>query len=318
MLNSLKFVKGAVSRKDHLPALTHFQIKNGFVKGHNGTLTLCAPIDIDLDVAPKASTFITAIDTCQEEIKITRTPSGRLSIKSGKFKALVECLGEDYPSTNPEGDVIELPQSGILEAFKKIMPFIAEDASRPWARGILLRGQSAYATNNVVLVEYWTGYPFPLSLNIPATTIAEMVRIGQEPVRMQVTEQSVTFFYENGCWLKTLLYSTEWPDLSKILDKESKQTPIPDDFIQSLRNIQPFVSKLRQVILSKGVVSTEPDLDLGTNCETDFGEIGGIFNIDYLIDVVELASSIDLTSYPAPSIFYGDKVRGALIGMRQI
>ena len=44
MLESLKFVKGAVSRKDHVPALTHFQIKNGFVKGHNGTLTLCAPM----------------------------------------------------------------------------------------------------------------------------------------------------------------------------------------------------------------------------------------------------------------------------------
>ncbi len=44
MLSALKFVKGAVSTKDYVPALTHFQIKGGRVTGYNGKLSLSSPI----------------------------------------------------------------------------------------------------------------------------------------------------------------------------------------------------------------------------------------------------------------------------------
>ena len=55
MLKELKFVQGAVSSKDFIPALTHFRIENGTVRSFNGLLALCSPIALDIDCTPKAS-----------------------------------------------------------------------------------------------------------------------------------------------------------------------------------------------------------------------------------------------------------------------
>ena len=55
MLAALKFVQGAVARRDFVPALTHFYIADGFVKGYNGRIAICAPIDVDLVATPKAA-----------------------------------------------------------------------------------------------------------------------------------------------------------------------------------------------------------------------------------------------------------------------
>jgi DNA polymerase III sliding clamp (beta) subunit (PCNA family) len=316
MLDALRFVQGAVAKKDFVAALTHFQIKNGFVKGHNGGLTLCAPIALHIDVTPKASTFSKAIATCKEVIQISQTSSGRLSIKSGKFRALMDCVEEGFPTTAPEGDLIELPNGGILKALKMLHPFIAEDASRPWARGILFRDQSAFATNNVVLMEHWLGYRYPVEMNIPKSAVTEMIRIGEEPIRMMASENSVTFFYSEDKWLKTQLYSLKWPDLAKVLSRESKPAPLPAGLWEALDDVEPFVNKLRQVWLREGAITTDPDDAAGAVVEVPGLTATGIYNVDYLIELSAVVQTMDLMGYPGPSIFFGEGIRGAIIGMR--
>lgn len=316
MLDTLRFVLGAVAKKDFIAALTHFQIKNGFIKGHNGGITLCAPIDFDLDVTPKATTFVRAVATCTGPIALSMTATGRLTVKSGKFRAYVECLEEQtFPSINPEGDSIDL-KPGMLAALKTLHPFIADDASRIWARGIMLRGQSAFATNNVVLLEYWLGESFPLPINIPKSAVTEIVRIAEDPVRMQCTADSATFFFADGRWLKTQLYSLEWPDLSKVLDRESNQKAPPEDFFDSLKSAEPFVDKQRRIWLRKGQISTDAGDNSGALIEIPELLDDGVYNIDYLLGLEDTAQTLDLSAYPGPMIFYGDKVRGAIIGMR--
>ena len=317
MLDALRFVQGAVAKKDFVAALTHYQIKNGFVKGHNGGLTLCSPIDLDIDVTPKAVTFAKAIATCKSVIQMHLTPSNRLSIKSGNFRALVDCIEEGFPHTDPEGDSIDLPNGGILKALKTLAPFIAEDASRGWARGILFRGQSAFSTNNVVLLEYWLGYEFPAEINVPRSAVMEMIRIGVDPIRMMVANNSVTFFYPEGKWLKTQLYSLEWPDLGKVLGKTNHPLLPPEGLWDALESAEPFVNKLRQVWLKNGTVSTDSGQDAGATIDVPGieGDLG-IYNVDYLLELSEVVQAIDLTMYPNPCIFYGENIRGAIVGMR--
>lgn len=70
ILPALKFVQGAVAKKDFAPSLTHFRIKNREVRGFNGTLGISSPINIDLDICPKAAQFIKAIGACQHTISL--------------------------------------------------------------------------------------------------------------------------------------------------------------------------------------------------------------------------------------------------------
>ena len=316
MLSALKFVQGAVARKDFVAALTHFRIKDNQVQGYNGTLSLCGPIPLDLECMPKATQFIKAIQTCRETISMHLTQTGRLSIKSGAFKVLVDCVNEGFPEFQPEGEEVALKGS-ILDALKVLKPFIAEDASRQWARGILLRGQSAFATNNIVVVEKWLGHTMPVDINIPQAAVTEILRIGEDPTSMQVTDNSVTFHFSGHRWLRTQLYSTQWPDLDKLLSTKAYPVPFPDGFFEALEDLHPFENKLGQCHLNPGKMSTEASDDLGgSSVDVPAQSATGIYSLGQLRELKGVADQIDFTCYPKPCIFYGDKIRGAIVGMR--
>ncbi len=211
MLDSLKFVQGAVAKKDFVPTLTHFRIENNIVKGYNGSLALASPIDLDVTASPKGTTFAKAIKACKDTVSITLTSTQRLSIKSGKFRAFVECTPEPFPDIEPEGPVIPM-EPGLISVVKQLAPFMGIDASRPWALGMLFRDGSVFATNNIIVVERWLGFSFPV-VNIPAAAIKELIRINKDPISVQVCSTSITFNFEEGRWLKSQLSTLEWPDL---------------------------------------------------------------------------------------------------------
>jgi hypothetical protein len=316
MLDALRFVQGAVAKKDFVPEFTHFKISNGRVLGMNGSLILSSPIDLDLDACPKAIPFVKAIQTCKETIQLHLTPSGKLSVKSGAFKALVECVPSFVPEVSLEG--LEAPlNSGILPVLKVLSPFIAEDASRPWARGILFRGGSAFATNNVCLVEHWLGEPFPLEINLPKSAVSELLRIGEEPERIQVSETNVTFYFADDRWMRTQTYTTQWPDLAKVLDNPSKQVAVPDGLFEAVSSLKPFVGDTgRLFITPDGVLSTSQTEDEGARVEVDGLDTAGCFHFEQIALLESVAKTIDLSLWPAPCMFQGDKLRGAIVGMR--
>ena len=315
MLNELKFVRGAIGKKDLLPYLTHFRIEDGSVRSFNGTLALSTPINLDMDCTPKAEPFIKAIQNCEDTVAMTMTKAGRLSIKSGAFKAFVDCVEEETPHVVPEGEKIEVDGGALLTALKVISPFIGNDASRPWSNGILLDGQSAYATNNVALVEYWVGVTFPKVCNIPKIAVREMIRINEAPISAQMTDESISFHYEGGRWIRTALLGTDWPDLGKILDAHSTPEPIDERLYDALEHVKPFVDKLERIYIGEGVVRTTLANGEGAAYELPDYQHYGVFQRPMLMLLKGVAHSIDFTTYPKPCIFYGERLRGAIIGM---
>lgn len=318
MLSELKFVQGSVARKDFLPALTHFVIENSTVRGYNGTLALCSPIPFDISCKPKAEPLVKAIGNCTDTVQLSITSAGRLSVRSGKFKAFVECVEGDTPHAMPEGEQIQIDGAALLQALKTVSPFIGDDASRPWSNGVLLTGQSAFATNNILLVEYWTGFSVPRALNIPRLAIKEMLRIDEPPQGAQLAEGSITFHYSNGRWLRTQLFEPKWPDLGKVLDKESKPEPINQALFEGLRNIKAFTDKLGRVLFTgDGKLATHDHEAEGAAYEIEGFNHAGIYQIDMLLLLESGVRSIDWSAYPAPCMFFGDRLRGAIVGMRQ-
>lgn len=315
MLEALKFVQGAIAKKDFVPVLTHFRIEDGFIKGFNGAMALCSPIDLDLSVSPKASTFAKAIRSCKDTVAISMTPSGRLSIKSGKFKSFIECSEDPFPAVEPEGEMIELDGS-LLESLLLLAPFMGQDASRPWAMGILLKGGSAYTTNNIVLIEKWLGYTFPVTVNIPSAAVKELLRIKKEPKALQVSETSITFHFEDGRWLKSQLSSLKWPDLTPIFERECSPVAIEEDFFEAIETLEPLANDSSHLYLLDNAFSTAPDPDDGASVEYDGLHRGACFNAKQLLNLKGVASTIDLTQYPEPCLFYGKNLRGVITGIR--
>ena len=317
MLKALKFVQGAVSKKDFLPALTHFRIQSGTVRSYNGIMALCTPIPLDIDCIPKAETLVKAIGHCDETVSLSITPTGRLSVRSGTFKALIDCVQEETPHVLPEGDLIDIDGPALLQAFDIIYPFIGDDASRPWTNGVLLDKQSAFATNNVTLIQYWLGTDFPKVCNIPRACIKEMLRIGEPPIHAQIAENSITFHYAENRWIRTQLFSTEWPDLDKILSIESqKMAPLDSRIFEGLLKLKPFVDKTGRIFMKGGYLSTAQNGDEGAEYFVPDLQDEGIFNIEMLQILEGVAGTIDFSLYPKPCPFVGERLRGAIVGMR--
>lgn len=315
MLDSLRFVQGAVAKKDFVPALTHFRIAGGYILGYNGMLALHSPVALDLKASPKAAQLVKAVQTCKETIQLHMTTNGRLAVRSGSFRAFVDCTQEEFPDVVPEGQVVPL-NGHLLEVMKKLAPIISDDASRSWSRGILLRGESAFATNNMVLVEYWCGEPFPVTVNIPKAAVTELLRIGEEPESLQLSDTSVTFHFSEGRWLRTQTFSPDWPDLSKILDGAHTLSPLPPRLWEALAELAPFTDELGRVYFSDGVLTTSLSGETGAVAEISDFAAAGCFNIDHLRLLEGLATMADFTLFPKACPFSGSKLRGAIVGMR--
>lgn len=318
MLDVLKFVKGAVGKKDFVPALTHFRIHESRITGYNGKLCLSAPIALDVDCCPKAIPFVKAIEACEDTAQLHITPTGKLSIRSGKFRAHVEQLEvQAFPDVQPEGVLVDI-DGRLLPAFKTMFDFISEDASRPWSTGLLLDGASVFATNNVIVSEMWLGYHFPYRVNVPRYAIREMIRIAEEPVALQLSANSMTVHYSGERWLRTQLNVDAWPDAANMLDIKSTGTaPVafPDGFFEALAKLAPFTDDGSRVYLLGDRVSTAPED--GTSVELPgLPAVAALFNHTMLSSLEGVASLIDFTAYPAPVPWYGDNVRGLIMGMR--
>lgn len=317
---SLKFVIGAVSKKDLVPELTHFQIKGSRVTGFNGRLCLSSPIDCDLDCCPRAEPFVAAVNASTDEtVQLTLAKNGKVLIRAGKFRAYVDTIEPDaFPDMAPEGQSIDI-HGPLLPALRTLYDFTAEDASRPWAAGILFAGGTAIATNNIIIAQYWLGHQFPFVVNIPRFTILEMLRIGEEPISIQMTASSITFHYEGARWLRSQLHTTEWPDVSKILDAlpSKEEVPlIPKDLAPALEQVAPFLDSLGTVLMDREGISTSADED-GAHVTLE-GLYFGAVNHKMLRLVMNTADRIGFDAYPKPLPFYGKSVRGAIATMRRV
>lgn len=317
MLKEFKFVMGSVAKKDLLPALTHFRIEGGTVRGFNGTVALCTPVPLDLDCAPKAEQLVKALANCNETVQFSMTTAGRLKVSSGAFKMFVDCVAGETPHAMPEGDVVEgFDGISFLQALDTLWPFVGDDASRPWSNGILLDGPSAFATTNVVAAEFWVGAEFPHRINVPRAAIKEILRIKEPPIGAQCNATSLTLHYSDGRWLRTQLLETQWPDIRQLLDKVSNQQPIDPRLFAGLKVVKPFVDKMNRVIFSENGIRTHHEDGEGASYDIEAFNTEGVYSLEMLALLDGVAKTIDFQDFPEPALWMGDRIRGAIIGIR--
>lgn len=316
MLRELKFVQGAVAKKDLLPAMTHFKIEGGFVRGFNGSMAISSPIAFDIDCNPRADQLVKAITQCNETVTLSVTPAGKLRVQSGKFRAFVELIEGPTMHPEPEGEVVHFDGETLLAACKTLQDFIGNDASRLWTNGILLKGASAFATNNVCLLEYWLGTEVPFVVNVPRACVNELVRINEAPTHAQLTTSSISFHFTDGRWIRSQLLNTDWPDLSKILNKPSNPKPIPDELFDGLEKLMRMADGGSRIYFKDGIMRTHLEEQQGGTYEMEGLDFEGCYNIAIMSLLKGVVTSADFTLYPDAALFFGERLRGAIIGMR--
>lgn len=319
LLTPLKFVRGAIKKNNVSPELEHYQIGDGQIVGFNGYMAIGAPIDLPVVANPRADLFFKALEACGDEnITLAMGEDGRLRIRAGKFSALIPCVTQDLYKARPQGEKFSCPK-GYAAACKSLHKLISDDATRPWAMGMLHDAGSLYVTNNVIILQQWVGFDSP-TFTIPRFAVAEVARIGIDPIEVQVSKGTVTFHYSDGRWLRTQQLESQWPleTVNRILGEAGTGSPLPERIFDGIRTITPFSTDMTTAIKfdATGVYAGAEDTGAGI-------ELSGMptnapaFSGPMFLLLEGLAKTMDFSAYPNPCGFAGDNRRGVILGLRR-
>lgn len=261
MRDILSFVRGAVANKEGpVPVLTRFCIYDGRIQGSNGRIAIDAPCPelAGINALVPADRFISAIDACDLEPKISLTEGNRLVVARKPFRAVLPTQPIDaFPHSAPtKGKRQKVPD--LLPMLSRLRPFVGEDSIRMWCLCVYADGETAYATNSNMIAS------FPaegIKLTLPVFLIDELLRIGEAPTGMTSDEHSITFFYGDS-WLRSQLITEEWPvqTARELLSWKKAPPQMPPDLLKQIESIIPFCLDPRFPVVhftEKGV-STEP------------------------------------------------------------
>mgnify|MGYP006923621248 CR=1 FL=1 len=317
-----KVIKLLALIKSHNQSKDYLIIKNGTLKTSSGSVSISLKVPINLDCNPNASQFIKAMSKCDETPIFTLTKSGKMQIKSGGFKANIDCVDTDNDDTNyPTGEFNIVDGTDLMNALKTLKPFVSTERieGRIWTNGIFLDTNSFFATNNTILIERWTGFNLTKTCVLPLPAVNILLKNELAPEKLQIDETTITFHYENVGWIKCSLYSSPWPvGISKFLDEKGNQTKIIEDVFSAIEKINPSTDNFGRVYFNNGFVSTHPEShESGVSCDVEGLVANCVFNGSMFNLVKGIASTIDLSIYPKPSPFSGDNVRGVISGVTE-
>lgn len=319
-LDAIKFVRGAVAKNDMSPVLTHFLINEGRIQAFNGSVALGCPIDVDLNCSPKADQFNRAMGSCDETTAIHLANNGKLVIRSGAFKTQVDCVdATTYPAIDPRGGKRIEVTGNLVPALSTLAPFVADDNRNAWACGILFDAQSAFSTNNQVVVQYWLGFTFPARVNIPLAAVREIIRINETPSYIEQHENRLVFFYPGERWLSCQLLTAQWPNIVATIEARFSTADLVGtdvSFFKALKKIAPFCGEQARVYFGPFGMAT--GLDLENETVVGFpGLSNGIYNINHLQKLEGISDAAAWSQWPQPVSFYNQSCRGIMLGYRE-
>jgi hypothetical protein len=308
---AVDFVKGVVPKKSEHPVLQHVRLENGRIIGFDGLISFSSPIGIFVDATLNAKQFSAAMENCGEEFVVAMQVSGNLSFKSGKFKCEVQCSTDVYPSIPSGGQVVKLPFE-IVPVLKTLLRFVSKLPDPVWARGILFKGQSAFASNSYIIAEQWLGIQVPRPFVVPREACQEIIRLGEEPEYLEVGDSHMTLVFEGDRRMTVPLLEEKWPEIGEkfAMHNWNQFFPIPAGFWDGVESIEGFVPNKGQIEIKDGWVSTGPILapahaeveGLTGNCKTVLA------NLEKLKGVATATSPLNET----PIRWVGDRIRGLL------
>ncbi len=314
LLDALKFC-GLVTHDIGPINETHILLGANWACAYNGTIACGHPITEDIYACPHSKLIIEALSKCGEHISFTQLDASKLSIKSGKFKAIVPCI-------DPHLLIVAAPDPPIADIddrFKEGLSIVGilpnENAQFVYLASILMNGYSLVSTNGKVVIEYWHGIDLPPDISLPRSLIEPLTSTSKKLVKFGFSQSSVTFYFEDGSWIRSQLYAEKWPDMTLILDRPSNAWPVSGDFWRGLEAIAGFTDS-GFVYFDAGVLRSHDNAAQGASYEVAGLPKGLAFPAKQLAMIRPYAERIDFLAKDGLR-FFGQNVRGAVAGVRR-
>lgn len=328
LLERANWIKDAVSGKDlGLHQLTSFYIHAGFIHASDGRMVVGTPFPAEGigTVLVPAEPFLKVLANRPPGNFEWLLEEDRLVLKRGRFKGKVKLLPSEtwmYPLLEQTG--IMLPD-GLVDAFRKLLPFVSENATKPWAMCAAVIGQYLYASNNIVVARALIpgAMTFAGERLLPRW-VMEFVCSREEGLEWWAWDDDrhqVLFGWEDGSWMRSSLVMEKFPPVENVLGTMFHEPTVSID--RTWREALLRVGK----ITGDPVLRLRPDGVYGSGGEAVLvedeastpvpeGLTETVWDIRYLEAVMAIATHWDPTVYPKPAPWKGVMVEGIVMGRR--
>lgn len=315
LIEALKFVALA-QQKEGTPVQTHCIVSNGRAMAFNGIFATGHLIEDDLSACPHTTRLLDALGKCGANLSITQLDSGRLSVKSGAFKAFIPCVQfNELPMIEPDAPCAAIDDR-LKAGFDLVAPILSETAQKAMFAGALLQAGSIVGTNGHVLVEFWHGIDLPPGLLIPKAALQAITKTSKKLARFGFSPNSATFFFEDDSFIKTQLYSEPYPDYGRIFPASVNPWPLPEGFFEGIRKIQSLSDDKIAYFDAAGFTVKDAQKNQAGSYEIEGLKQGLAFNMEYLSIIEPIFKQVDFEAEPGKAVFFGENARGALMGIR--
>jgi hypothetical protein len=298
------------SRETGQPFQAHTALAMNQALAFDGVTAAGHPITDSIAACPNTEKLLDALMRCTGAFSLTQEAT-RLIVSSGKFRAAVPCVGFDVMSyVQPDAKIAPLNDTMKL-ALKLVNPLVRESAPRVVEASACIRANTVVATDGRLLIEAWHGIDLPPGLAVPKSFINAVVRSDLKLDGFGWTPNtSITFWFENGAWIKTQLYHEGYPNTDPILAHPHNPSAVPKDFWAACEAVSGFnegkISIRPNIVGShhdegEGASYDCPGLDITTACEW------------YQIKLIkDLAETIDFHAHAHAATWQGKLARGVL------
>lgn len=310
-LDALRFVATA-SMETGSPDKTHTVLGNNWALASNGTIAAGHKIAENISACPHTIQFIDALTKCNGSHSITLLDSGRLSVLSNKFRALVPCIEREIlgtPTPDPPCGVID---DRFKDALNMVGVLTSENAQQVIQASVLIYSGSVFATDSVMMFEAWHGIDMPSGLTLPRAAITALVKKAKKLTHFGFSNTSITFYFEDESWIKSQLYQDRWPNVQKLFETPCNPWPIPSDFFTGLDSITSF-SEDGMIRFRENMLLSHDTPDIGAQYTCAGVPAGPKFSAKWLKLIQPYVKTIDFL-VPNKAMFFGDNMRGVLAG----
>lgn len=326
LLARVKWITDAVASQDlGLQGLSSYLIRNGNIHANDGRMTVGTPFPFEgPDVLVPAEQFEKVLANKPDGDFSWEREEDRLVLKRGRFKGRIKTMPLDswvMPTDLPHG-LTPIPD-GFIDGLESLLPFVSENATKPWATCVGVIGEYLYASNNIAVARVFC--PTRLDVEeflLPRWVVEFIVKRAEGLAAWLADENRVTFLWEDGSWMRSQLVMDRYPPVQSILDK----------YFQGDIDVE-ITDAWRRVILRIAKIADDPVIRLRADeCAGSTGEVLAVedeagapvptgltetvWDLRYLVPVLEAATHWNPRVYPSPAPWYGDNIEGILAGRR--
>jgi hypothetical protein len=284
-----------------------FQYYNGlFYTGGPLPFTVSEKMNVNIKTLVNSKTD----ETTKAEIK-----GNKLIIKTGNCTSKLPINNDAYCMQSGEGVNFDLTFD-LLSILKKLLPLTGNNDIRTFCNGILWKKGIFHTLNGIIATQFFCGKEDNLNLVLPNPLINLLIKLKSIPQKMQYDISSITFYFENGFWVRSPLIQEidKWPDFEQLFNiQHNSSEEFPSKFFDALKTLKnldyKFFIKEHELKVSTETGEEVSHIMEGLNSE-------GCFNTEQFLLLKNIIKYIDLSLYPKPCIFYGDNLRGCIIGIK--